>query len=304
MLHAISQWMPLYMSGLIEPYYYPKKRDGIFKRTLFIAPNTSAVTSSSMGNMIKIASNFLIRNKSAVEALTEEFNQYLNLCSPLMQLFTPKDKNVYIDTLLEFEKEEGASIILTESLSLLTIPEAVASSVISRIMDTSSNIVELMKYRMTNFQNQLQDNSFIEIIKIFDGDEIKSGKVKIASSDILSGGVVYYTLDEYISHLENIQHLMNTYQNFNVYLTEEPIESQYMVYAREDLGAIVAKASAPSIALAINESNLTAGFWDYLRSLISDKAYRNPIKKDSSDKLNEYIRRLKQGIKDGDGIEK
>jgi hypothetical protein len=34
MLNAIRQWMPLYMTGLIEPYFYPKKRDGIFKRTV------------------------------------------------------------------------------------------------------------------------------------------------------------------------------------------------------------------------------------------------------------------------------
>ncbi|MDD2496218.1 MAG: transcriptional regulator, partial [Tissierellia bacterium] len=28
MLNAIQQWIPMYMTGLIEPYYYPKKRDG------------------------------------------------------------------------------------------------------------------------------------------------------------------------------------------------------------------------------------------------------------------------------------
>ncbi len=43
MLHAIGQWMPLYMTGSIEPYYYPKKRDGIFKKTLFIAPGVCAM---------------------------------------------------------------------------------------------------------------------------------------------------------------------------------------------------------------------------------------------------------------------
>ena len=49
MLGAINQWVPLYMSGAIEPYFYPKKRDGVFKRTLFIAPSSAAVISSSVG---------------------------------------------------------------------------------------------------------------------------------------------------------------------------------------------------------------------------------------------------------------
>jgi len=292
MLNAISQWMPLYMSGLIEPYFYPKKKDGIFKRTLFIAPNTSAITSSTTGDMINKAANFYIKNKETIWALTEEFNQYISLCNPLMKIFTPYEKASYIDTLLEFEKEKGNCIIITESLSLLTMPEAVASSFRHRIMDKDLNYNELVENRRESFQQQLQDDSFFEIIRIFDGEKIKNGEVKISSSDMLNGEESYYTLEEYISHLENIQHLMNTYPNFNIYLTEEPIESRYMVYVKENLGAIIAKTSAPSVAFAFNESNLTAGFWDYLISLISEKAYRYPNKKESSDKLSEYISSL------------
>ncbi len=294
MLHAISQWMPLYMSSLIEPFYYPKKRDGIFKRTLFIAPNTAAVTSSTTGNMINKAANFYTKKTEAVWALTEEFNQYISMCSPLMKIFTLHDKTSYINTLLEFEKEKGNSIIITESLSLLTMPEAVSSRIIPRFMNTSLNYNELAKNRMASFHKQLQDNLFFEIIRIFDGESIKNGEVKIACSDMLSGEEIYYKLEEYIAHLENIQHLMTAYPSFNVYLTKEPIENRYMVYAKEDLGAIIAKTSVPSVALAFNESNLTAGFWDYLRSLIGEKAYRYRNKKESIDKLSEYISSLKQ----------
>ncbi len=294
MLHAISQWMPLYMSGLIEPFYYPKKRDGIFKRTLFITPNTAAVTSSTTGNMINNAANFYTKNKKAIWALTEEFNQYISLCSPLIKIFTPHEKTSYINTLQEFEKEKGNCIIITESLSLLTMPEAVASSFIPRIIDKTLNYDELAKNRIASFQQQLQDNSFFEIIRIFDGEKIKNGEVNISSSDMLSGEKAYYTLEEYIAHLESIQGLMNIYSNYNVYLTKEPIESRYMVYVKENLGAVIAKTSEPSVALAFNESNLTAGFWDYLRSLIGEKAYRYPDKKESIDKLCEYISSLKQ----------
>jgi len=294
MLHAISQWIPLYMSGLIEPYYYPKKRDGVFKRTLFIAPGTAALTSSTTGDMINQAAHFYTRNKEAVWALAKEFHQYLSLCSPLMKIFTSHETISYINTLVEFEKEKGNCIILTESLSLLTMPEAIASNFIPRIKDKQLNVNELAKNRTTSFQQQLKDHSFFEIIRIFDCDQIKNREVRIASSDMLSNEASYYTLETYLSHLENIQHLMNTYQNFNVYLTKKPIESRYMVYVKEDLGAVVAKSSMTPIAFALNESNLTAGFWDYLISLIGEKAYRYPNRKDNSDKLNAYIHRLRR----------
>ena len=294
MLHAITQWMPLYMSGMIEPYYYPKKKDGVFKRTLFVAPDTAAVMSSSTGDMLDRAANFMVRNPSAVSALAEEFHQYLSLCNPLMQVFTPEDKLSYIDRLLEFEREKSDSILVTESLSLLTMPEALASRVFSRLTDPGIPLGELAAKRMEGFQRRLHDNSFTEIIRILDLESIRSGKIKIASSDMLSGLESFYTAEEYLSHLENIRHLLESFENFHVHVTEDPVESRYMAYAKEDLGVIVSKTSAPPVALAINESNLTAGFWDYLRNFIGDAAYRNPNKKNSFDKLDAYIRQVRR----------
>lgn len=48
MLEAVTKWIPIYMTGAVEPYYYPRLRDGLFQRTLFIAPDTGAVVSSSV----------------------------------------------------------------------------------------------------------------------------------------------------------------------------------------------------------------------------------------------------------------
>jgi hypothetical protein len=122
MLNAISQWMPLYMSGAIEPYYYAIKRDGVFKRTLFIFPGVSAVVASSVGDMGGQAASLLIRNKAAVDAFEAEFNQYLSQCKPLMRIFSLKDNKSCFDTLTEFENEKSDSIIRTESLSIVTMP--------------------------------------------------------------------------------------------------------------------------------------------------------------------------------------
>ena len=31
---AITQWLPLYLTGSIEPYYYPRSQDGVFSAYL------------------------------------------------------------------------------------------------------------------------------------------------------------------------------------------------------------------------------------------------------------------------------
>jgi len=91
MFEALKNWMPLYSTGMIEPYYYPRIRDGVYRRTLFIARKHSAITSSSVEGKTEHMINFLVRDNAAVKALTCEFENYFALCRPLMRIYTQKD---------------------------------------------------------------------------------------------------------------------------------------------------------------------------------------------------------------------
>ena len=290
-LNAISQWMPFYMIGAMEPYFYPKKRDGVFKRTLFIAPDTAAVVSSSIGSMYDRAVNLLFRNKPAVDSFMEEYSQYLSLCKPLMRIFKANDQGDYLKTLFNFEKEQVDTIIKTESLSFLTMPETLAAGIIQRNDIRKEHFLEYHKLRILNFRRNLQSNSFTEIIQLPETETVKSGKVKIAYSDMLGGGSAYYTAQEYILHLESLVQLLKNYDNFHVCISGSTKEDGYMVYAREALGAIAVKTSAPHAAIAISENNMAAAFWDFLKSKTGKNHSLN--NSDAANKLCDFIQRLK-----------
>lgn len=296
MLSAISQWMPLYMSGSIEPYYYPKKRDGVFKRTLFIAPNVSAVISTSVGNSADKAANVLIRDKVAIASYEREFLEYLSLCRPLMRIFTRKDEKSYFESLYGFEKEQSDAIIKTASLSLLTMPENLFLAVASRQEGVSKAFLDNQKKRVALFENNLSAHSFTEIITLPDIDTVLAGGISVSFSDMLIGGKVFYSAEEYICHLEHIVKLLGTYENFHVSISGSADDESYMVYVKEDIGAVVAKTTPPSVILVIGENNLKAAFWDYLKSITGSKAVLSRGREESLAKLSEYIVRLKKAV--------
>ena len=293
MLSAISQWMPLYMTGAIEPYYYPKKRDGLFKKTLFISPGVSAVVASSVGNMAAQAANLLIRNEHAITAFTAEFNQYLNQCKPLMRIFSSKDVNSYFDTLTEFEKEKSHSIVRTESLSIVTMPDTVVSDIIRRFNLPDRVLLPYLKQRKKVFEENLKTNTFFEIIPMFNKDMINRNEVIISFSDMMNGGVLHYTKEEYVLHLEHIARLLEEHKNYHIKMIDSVIDSPYTLYAKDDIGAIVAKTSSPPTILAINEKNLSSAFWDYLRNEIGEREYHHPNDKEELKKMKEYINQIK-----------
>ena len=268
MLSAIREWVPLYMTGSIEPYYYPRIRDGLFRRTLFIAPDTAAISSGTVGSGTKNAANFLFTNKMTIKALIEEYNDLLSRCRMLMRIFTPHSNDDYLSLLSEFEDEKKDSIIKTDILTNVTMPLGVMESILARTENPGSN--HLLSYQQNRIKSSLPDckNCFTEVLSLPDPENILAGKVIVNFSDMLNESLLFYTPGEYRQHLQNIIRLLKTYDNYHVHLTSDNHLDGSMIYVREDLGVLFGKTLPPSFIFAINENKMTNAFWDYMNLLI------------------------------------
>ncbi len=106
MLEALRKWMPLYLSGGIEPYYCPRLRDGVYRQTRFIAEGHSALVASSVGNVTEGMLNVLTTNADAVRAFELEFEAFLALCRPLMHGFGPQDEKAQREAVRGFIRKK------------------------------------------------------------------------------------------------------------------------------------------------------------------------------------------------------
>lgn len=270
-LSAIRSWIPLYMTGAIEPYYYPRIRDGIYKRSLYIAPDLCAVTSSSIGNMANSSeetATFLFTEKKAITALQKEFDSYLALCLPLMNIFTADRNSSYFDLLAGFEKKPGLTIIKTKHLSSISMPETALLSILRR--NPQANAKQLLAYRQFRtdcLERTLQDYSVTEIFSLPSLESLCQGEVMIDHSVGLAEKAVYYTKDEYRMHLEHVLHLLRHNENYHVSLEKTPYDLGYSIFAKENTGAMVTKNSPPLVFLSVAENNLAIGFRDFLLKL-------------------------------------
>lgn len=270
MLTAVTNWVPVYMTGAIEPYYYPKTRDGLFHRTLFLAPDTAAVTATSVRSCTNHATNFLFTNKDTIRALIEEYNDFLNHCRPLMQIFNAHSLNDanYLDTLIEFEKEAGNMIAKTNAPANITLPPEVASRVLDIIDDSTDKLLRsYQQQRIITFKNHLKKHSFIEIFPLPDLETVLAGKAMVNLAVLPSKAPVFYTPQEYSQHLQNLIQLLKTQVNYQLYLVNDKHLEGSVIYVKEDVGVLVVKTTPPSTVFAINNIPLTAAFWDYMHML-------------------------------------
>lgn len=265
LLWAVKEWLPIYMTGAIEPYYYPKMRDSVFKRTLFIAPQAAAVSSNSIGDETRNTANFLFTDKDTISALSQEFNKYISLCRPLMRIFTPESKEGFLSVLEKFDNAETGSILKTDVLSNITMPIDVAESILSRLdSNNKDRVLAYNKMKIKKFEESIQKYKFVEIITLPDLEKIQSGQVMLNFSDIFCDTALFQTPREFCSHLKNIIRLLKTFDNYNIYLITDQENAIPMIYAKEDVGVIFGKTSPPSVVFATNENNMSAALWEYV----------------------------------------
>ena len=270
-LSAIRSWIPLYMTGAIEPYYYPRIRDGIYKRSLYIAPGLCAVTSSSissMANSPEETATFLFTERKAIAALQKEFDSYLALCLPLMNIIKGSNSSSSFDLIGSFEKKPGSTFIKTKHLSSISMPETVLLSILKRNPQTNEkNLLAFQQFRMECLGKILKDYSVTEIFSVPSLASLCQGEVMIDHSVGFDEKPVFYTTEEYRLHLKNVIDLLQRYENYHISIETELYDLGYSISVKENTGAMVIKNTPPLVFLSVPENNLAIGFRDFLLKL-------------------------------------
>lgn len=124
---GVRAWLPLYLTGAIKPFYYPRLRDGVRRRSLFVVKGVCALTANSVSWSSAEALSALVSDQRAVEALTGEATAYLALCCPLMRRFSGAE--AMAELLEDFDEATGEVRATVTAGALLATREGVGAIV-------------------------------------------------------------------------------------------------------------------------------------------------------------------------------
>ena len=286
MLTALQKWIPLYMSGTIESYYYPKLLDRVFRRSLFIAKGDSAITATSIEQNTASALNCLVYDKEAVKGLESEYYNFLSLCKPLMQMYNKSNCDTFWKFYDRFEKEEENFLTLQGFPSQFTM----SADVISQISKRCNNHIFETRHKtsLENFTKVMEKGiHYTEVVKLPDPKLVKAGAVPLPFSDLTFNDHLCYTAEEYVKHMESILFYLKKYENYHLLILKElPINSA--IYVKEYTGVIVANAAESSSLFTIAEPRMTAALWEYVEHLVEHAK----SKEKTIQKLEEYIEQI------------
>jgi len=305
MVEAVSKWAPLYAAGTIEPYYASRLRDNVFQRTLFIAKGKSAILAHSTGNPGVNRLNILTTDPMAVNSLEQEFNDFLAMCQPLMQIFTPSSFLKIIPVLGTFRKAKDGLMQLHITPSLITLPDAVAESLSARpgCQDFSEYLASHKKWLF--LRGKVPAGKITDIICLPEISTVLEGKVPVPLSVLFGLPPLFYTAEEYLAVLTGALQWMKSSKSYQAVVVPpgaidpvsgRPLSPTYSIVS-SSAGVLLFSTQSPSVMFYTREQFLTNSFWEYLNQLTKSAASRE----ESEKRLQQYINKLKRAIKTKNG---
>lgn len=296
MLTAIDRWLPIYMTGVVEAFYYPKYREPIFRKTMFIAPGIAAVSSSSLLQHEAYSQLFYYENPSVIKNLSKEFDAFLQLCYPLMQVFKNETLLKFTELWSKHTKQFGDSVFCSSAFSCITMPETLFLRLLSQSkgsQEQKQQIATIYQKIRSTFFTGLQYSNFIELINLSIPETFPDTTIVSNPRDLLGGTTIRYSRSDYCEHLKNIVSLLKNNPHYFLILHSKEYLKNFQFAIKEETGVIVAKNDC-SLIFVFRQPSMTRAFQIYMDDVI----HRIPNQERDKDavikKLNAMIANLQE----------
>ena len=237
MVDAITGWIPLYISGMIEPYVFRPERAPRFHHTMFLRADASCIRGFFPVGAYSERSYDYITEKEQLDRIKGEYDAMLSAASPFMEIYTPDMQEEFHRNWIDFR---GIQDHLLTEFPLVTMPEELLRRILSRT-DTTDERREFVLSRYHDlrgqFEETLRSDSFNMIFCL--PSENDSNSRYINSSLSLTGFDIAYTEEEYSEHISAIIKLVEQEKNFHLTLLPLSPFKEIQIITRNNAVAVL-----------------------------------------------------------------
>lgn len=290
---ALQFWLPMYTTGHVKVYYYPRLRDNLYRRSMIILPEHCVRISSAIGLGSSSDVTMFSTDPKVVNAHVMQFQEHFSMCRPALSAYTEfKD---FTRLFSDISSRNGNHINMATSLSPNTIPQELYEQL---IMETESpDWKELFKENLeqsSGFEMGLKNRLYIDMIRLATPDEIRSGKVYIASPYKTYPEHPAYTPETYILHLKNIIRLMKQYDNYFFVPFEDNDWINYNLIVNSEGLALLIRTSTPPLMIEMQRPELVMACYEHLMRKAEKIGYMGIHKQKNLIQIQNLIKELER----------
>lgn len=288
---SLLRWLPIYMTGKVNAYYYPRLRDNVHRRTVVVVPGEIALSSNSVASQHTSNATVLTTDNKMIQTYSEQFQYYWSLCRPMLNIYTKSGK--LTQCLTQFLSQKGGRVQKVLTLSADTAPpELIAYCTEKKAHENQEKLWAFFLQEMQLLEAASENSEFIDITYLASAAEVRRGRVPIIFSYGDTENQLYYTPTLYVLHLKNILSILEKNENYHFIPVNAQILKDGMLLVKNEQRALLMRTTDPFTALEISQPHIVQLCQEHLYRIAEYAGYSGVMREKTVLKLKELIKEL------------
>ena len=272
MMLGLESFIPMYMTGQIEPYYFKAPQGGVFLHFLRVS-GTAALTGEAVSGHHSEGRYYLTNNRTEVAYYRRRADALLENAKPLMEIYRADGASRLNAFLLADSRTPGRRRCVLSAPPLYTADPAFLTAVLQRHdvpAPDQERILAHAKSRREQAETILRDNEMVLALPRLTEEAFERYPMSLPLSGSFYERDIPYTYQEYLEHIDQTEQFAAVHSRCRLELTADSTFRNLQIVMHEGRWAMVSKEKSPAIHFVIRHVKLRSAIESFEPPLVEE----------------------------------
>lgn len=258
MMLGLENWVPLYMTGQISPYYLKGVQNRVYSH-LHYCSGQVAMTGDCISGHHDLAHYYLTSRKEEVSISQKNMDFLLKKAHPLMDIYREERKKELHAALLENAEKEGRRRRVLAVPDLGVLPEKLLEEIMERnhvVLNEKNVILECYKRSVKCLETILKHSVVEDEVSVLSEAEYEKNPPVLPLAECFLEKDIRLTYEEYQACISAAENYAKANENYQFNLTKIKGFHNIQITCFEGKWCMISKNRAPAIHFVIHHPKL------------------------------------------------
>ncbi len=249
MIMGLKAWIPVYMSGLVTPYYLEGSKTSVFQHLLMVSGGAAA-TGEAIAGHSENGEYKLTTIKKQVLFYSRKASFLVSHSDHLLDIYNKDRKNDFNDFFEKITCLHGDRTAILSAPPIGLISEGLLMRMLERSQLPSEDIRNIKNYvekEKKYMQRICEGNTFTVRIPHIEKSEFEDHPPMLSLSGMFFENDVYYSYDEFMEHIDHVRKVAEDIPNLKVEVVSKHFFRNIQIVITQDDHVVISRNKSPAI---------------------------------------------------------
>ena len=270
MMLGLESWIPMYMTGLISPYYLKNVQNNTFLHLLKVS-GSAALSGEAITGYHENGKYYLTKSKREVAYYQRRADELLKNADSLMDIYRSEREAELNTFLISDIRKSGKRRGIRSTLPLYTISEELLEQILTRHgMDSGQKqqIRKHVKAQKERIVSILESETLEDEVPALTPEEFSKNPPVLDLSGIFCETNLPYSEEEYRMHMSDTKAFARKNPNYILRINTTHAFHNLQILVHEGQWAMISKSKAPAIHFIIHHPKLRNAIENFIPPIV------------------------------------